>query len=118
MMAVEWNTASVVAMAIVSVGSAISGSAALVIRHTLRATFATVGQVGSLSMRLTDVEKRLEQMPTHQDIAGLGTRLGAVEQGVAVARAEIGGVRDGVSRVEHMMGLLIKAGLDKEKVGQ
>jgi hypothetical protein len=112
---IDWTTLSTTAIAAVTVGSVVVGVATRMIRHTLRASFATIGQVNLVVERLDAVERRLEQMPNSQSITGFGVRLGGVEQNIAVARETISGVKEGLARVEHMMGLLLEAELRKEE---
>jgi hypothetical protein len=112
---IDWGTVSTAVIAVVTAGGTIGGVAVGMIRHSLRASFATLGQFNTLSERVLTVEQQIRQMPNHQDIAVLGARLGDVERGVAVAREAIVGVKEGLSRVEHMMGLLLQAQLDNEK---
>jgi|ERR1700724_1911558 hypothetical protein len=112
---IDWMTVSTAAMAAVTVGGVVIGVAQRMIRHTLRASFATIDQVVMVAGRLDAVERRIEQMPNSQSIQGFGVRLGGVEQNVAVARETISGVKEGLSRVEHMMGLLLEAELRKEE---
>lgn len=90
------------------------GVATRMIRHTLQARFATIASVNAVVDRLETIERRMEQMPNASSIAAFGARLGGVEQNIAVAAANIAGTKEGLSRVEHMMGLLLEAELRKE----
>jgi hypothetical protein len=64
---------------------------------------------------MAGMEKRLRDTPTHEDVRALGTRLAAVEAASATVSAEIRGVREGVSRVERDLYLLIQHELGKGK---
>jgi hypothetical protein len=112
---IEWGVVSTVGIGLVTVGGSMGGGAVFMVRHFLRASFATIDQLGAVLERLEKLERGISHMPSHLDIQSLGSRLGDVERGVAVAREAIDGVKAGMGRVEHMMGLLIEAGLDKEK---
>ncbi len=113
-MTIDWGTVSTAAIAVVTVGGVVAGIAQKMIRHALRGSFATIDQIGEVLGRLEKLERRFEQVPSSQSLAEFGVRLGGVEQGIAVARETIAGVREGLSRVEHMMGLLLESELRKE----
>jgi hypothetical protein len=111
---IDWGTISTAAIAAVTVGSAVIAVATRMIRHTLRSSFATIPQLQAAVDRLEIIERRIERMPDASSMAAFGARLGGVEQSVAVAGATIIGVKEGLSRVEHMMGLLLESELRKE----
>lgn len=115
MKGIDWATISMVAMAVVAVGGVVTGVARAAIRHTLRLTFASVADLKDLSQRLAQVEQRIAAIPSHQDIAALRQQLTGLERTVAVTDEAVRGIRDGLGRVEHMMGLLVQAELEKEK---
>jgi hypothetical protein len=101
--------------AIVTVAGAAIGLVVWLLRARLQGDFASRSDVAQLGERLDDVDARLSRMPTHLDVQQINARLGAVEAGFAAIAARVDGVREGVTRVERDLGLLIQHELGKGK---
>ncbi len=69
----------------------------------------------ALTSRIEGLEKKIVGMPTQEDMRELFRRLGHVESGVAVSTASLQANTAATARVEHMVDLLVKHQLDKEK---
>lgn len=111
MNAVDWTQLA----AIAGVMTFFSGVGLFILRSSLAGVFAERKALEALIARVTVVEQRVAQGPTGDDMRELYRRMGAVEVGVASAASGIEGVKSGVGRVEHMMGLLLQNELTKEK---
>lgn len=93
----------------------ISGVALAVLRERFGRIFVTqkrhdelVAQIAGLSDQIQAVDRRTAALPNHRDISAMLHRAEAAEKGVAVLEAKLDGVRDGMSRVEKMLDLLVR----------
>ena len=107
----EWTQIA----AICAVLAAVGGIGLLIIRSSLGAVFAERKALETVSARIGEVEKQLAGAPTGEDMRGLYDRMRLVEVGVAQAGTAIGGVSDGMKRVENMLSLLVQNELEKGK---
>ena len=64
--------------------------------------------------RLRHIETELARTVKHDEIGQLFDRLRKVETGVAVSNQALEDVAKGVSRLEHQMGLILQAQLNRE----
>ena len=85
------------------------------VRWQLAGTFATSGDISSLSTRLREVERQMDTVPTHADLRAVGERLGATERGLAVVAAEVKGAREAVERNAVDTRLILQHMMDKPK---
>jgi hypothetical protein len=85
------------------------------VRWQLAGDFAKSSDIASLSTRLREVERQMDTVPTHADLRAVNDRLGATERGVAVATAEIKGVREAVDRQSVDLRLIVTHMMDKPK---
>lgn len=91
------------------------GGAALgLVRLNMRGAFVSLAAHHRLEERMADVEQRLSQLPTQQDLNAVGARMGAVEKAVGVVDAKLDGMAAGVRRAEHMLDLLLDSALKGE----
>ena len=66
----------------------------------------------SAAALLQDWDRRVANMPQHGDLRLLVERLATVERVCDVTRAEVGGVKDAMARVERTTNLLLAQQLD------
>lgn len=85
----------------------LGGSLIAWLRFRLAGDFARSGDVSALAARVTAMEQRLAQMPNHEDLRQLQSRVGDVERAVAVVAEKISGVAEIMKRVEHQTQLLV-----------
>lgn len=85
------------------------------LRARLQGDFASRGDVVQLGERMDTIDARLRSVPTHADVQQINARLMTVESGFAAIGARVDGVREGVSRVERDLGLLLQHELNKGK---
>ncbi len=92
------------------------------IRGALRREFVTVAAHeelsvghGKLDARVSDVERRIEAMPTRQDVKDLTNRLSAVEAGISGVSASVRGIDSNLTQLAHDVRLLIENGLREAK---
>jgi hypothetical protein len=78
------------------------------VKYRLAGDFASKSDIADMSRRMEGVEAQMRQAPTHADITRLSERLSVVEKGVAVGNAELGGIRDGMARIERDLSLLVQ----------
>ncbi|WP_439596475.1 hypothetical protein [Falsiroseomonas sp.] len=76
------------------------------VRTQLSPDFAKKADITALGARIEAVEAQMRGVPSHTDMRLLSDRISAVESGVAVVRAEMGGVAAGVQRVESHLRLV------------
>lgn len=76
------------------------------IRWKLAGDFAAKSDVTALATRMSAMEQRLTQMPSHDDLRALQARVGGLETQVAVVGEKVSGVKDVVVRVEHQLHLV------------
>jgi hypothetical protein len=88
-----------------AVGASFAG---LALQAYLSRRFATLDRVAATEAALGRMTKRIEGVPAHEDFADMQRRMGLVEVAVGEVRSDIRGVRDGMNRVEHMVGLLVQ----------
>jgi hypothetical protein len=88
-----------------AVGASFAG---LALQAWLSRRFASLEQVEAAEEELGRIAKRIEGVPAHEDFADMQRRMGMVEVAVGEVRSDIRGVRDGMNRVEHMVGLLVQ----------
>jgi hypothetical protein len=99
--------------AIVALAGTLAGFIVWLLRARLQGDFASRGDVTALGERMDAIEARLATVPTHHDVQQINHRLSVVESGVAGLGARVDGVREGVSRVERDLGLLLQHELGK-----
>ncbi len=107
--------------AALAVASVIGGAVVWAIRASIRGMFVPAQQhhalaerVGVVSERVSAVEQKLLAAPGHNDFQSLSIRLNAVEMQQGVMQATLKGVSDGVSRVEHILDMLVQHTIRKE----
>ena len=93
----------------------VSGLATLLLRAAMSRDFARRGDVADLSGRLERVELAVRGVPTHGDIRAVTDRVASVEAQVAVASAQIGGMREDVRAVQHDLRLLLTHMMGREQ---
>lgn len=76
------------------------------LRFKLAGDFAKASDVTALSGRLTAMEQRLTQMPSHDDLRALQSRVGGLEREVAVVGEKVSGLGQIMVRVEHQVNLV------------
>jgi len=99
--------------AVVFGGGAVLG----LVRLNMRGAFTSLSAHSKLEQRVDAMEDRMQRGPNQQDLNAMSIRLADVERGVGVMGATLGGVRDAMTRVEHMTDLLLKSSLQGEKRG-
>jgi hypothetical protein len=91
---------------IVAVGVALGGLLLAFLRFKLAGDFAKAADLVVLSGRLTAMEQRLTQMPSHDDLRALQGRVGGLETQVAVVGEKLTGLSQIMVRVEHQVNLV------------
>lgn len=86
--------------------SVIGGALIAWVKVQLTPDFAKKADIEGLSSRIKDVERQMQGVPSHADMARLSERISAVERGVDVVGAEMRGVAAAVNRVEADMRLI------------
>lgn len=80
--------------------------------------FASIDEVHALRTELAALKRDIQGMPRQADIVDVQHRLGVVEVGLGEMRGDIHGVRDGIGRVEHLLGLMVQAHLRDAQNGE
>ncbi len=104
--AATWTAISEVVGAVVVAGGILLG----VLRASLGRSFVTHAEHQALGKQLVAAETRFD---VRSDAAE--KRIGALETGAAGLQATLQGVKESVSRVEHMTTLLVEHQLSQEK---
>jgi hypothetical protein len=94
--------------ALLTSATIMSGIVIAWVKYRLAGDFASKSDIADMSRRMEGVEVQMRQSPTHADMAKLSDRLSVVERGVAVGNAELGGIRDGMARIERDLNLLVQ----------
>lgn len=102
---------------LLSAAGVIGGVVITWIRVRLSGDFAGKADISSLSGKINELEGKLSSMPTHEDVRRLGDRLSVLETGVASVGGEVRAMRDGISRVERDLNILLQHELSKQRPG-
>lgn len=94
--------------ALLTSATIMSGIVIAWVKYRLAGDFASKADIADMSRRMEGVEAQMRQSPTHADMSKLSERLSIVERGVAVGNAELGGLRDGMARIERDLNLLVQ----------
>lgn len=94
--------------ALLTSATIMSGIVITWVKYRLAGDFASKADIADMSRRMEGVEAQMRNAPTHADITKLSERLSIVERGVAVGNAELGGIRDGMARIERDLNLLVQ----------
>lgn len=81
----------------------------------LSGDFASKADITALGAKIGHLEAKIGAVPSLEDVRRLGDRLSAMENGVATVGAEVRGMRDGISRVERDLHLLLTHELNRQK---
>lgn len=84
-----------------------SGMVIAWVKWRLAGDFASKSDIVSIGDRVRAMEATLATMPSQADVDGLADRMRAVEREVSGTGAEVRGLRDGMSRIEHDVRLLV-----------
>jgi predicted nucleic acid-binding Zn-ribbon protein len=95
-------------VALLTSATIMSGIVIAWVKYRLAGDFASKSDITDMSRRMEGIETQMRQSPTHADMAKLSERLSTVERGVAVGNAELGGLRDGMARIERDLNLLVQ----------
>lgn len=114
-MSVEFGWRDVAAL--IAAATVIGGLVIAWVKWRLSGDFASKGDIAGLSDRIKHVESTLIEVPKHEDLRRLGDRLTGVETNVAAMGADLRGVRDGISRMERDVHLLLQHELRKTEGG-
>jgi hypothetical protein len=110
MAGINWGAVSAIAGLVVM----LAGFVVWLLRARFAGDFASRADVAGLRQSVDSIERRLGDTPTHEDVRGLVQRLTAVEAASGIVSAEVRAVREGVSRVERDLHLLIQHELGKQ----
>ncbi len=91
---------------IVGVMTLLGGLLLAFLRFKLAGDFAKAADVAALTGRLTAMEQRLTQMPSHDDLRAIQHRVGGLEREVAVVGEKVSGLNQIMVRVEHQVNLV------------
>ena len=94
--------------ALLTSAAIMSGIVIAWVKYHLAGDFASKADIADMSRRMEGVEAQMRLAPSHADIIRLSERLSVVEKGVAVGNAELGGIRDGMARIERDLNLLVQ----------
>lgn len=104
------------AVLLLSASSVIGGMVIAWAKWRLSGDFAGKSDIAALGGKISELEAKLNAVPTHDDVRRMGERLSALEIGVTSVGAEVRGMREGISRVERDLHLLLQHELNKQKV--
>jgi hypothetical protein len=90
----------------IAVCVAVGGALLAFLRFKLAGDFAKASDVSALNVRLSAMETRLTQMPSHDDLRALQNRVGGLEREVAVVGEKVSGLNQIMVRVEHQVNLV------------
>jgi hypothetical protein len=110
MEAVNWSEV----LAIFTLLSGVAGIIFMLLRTRLSTIFVTRHEHAELVERVNDMDERVAKLPSHADIGALTEKVSTVSRDVAVVGATVDGASRSISRVEHMMDMLMKNQLDRE----
>lgn len=88
------------------VGALLSGTLIAFVQWKLGSFFAKASDVAAMGGRLSAMEQRLSQMPSHDDLRALQHRVGGMEREVAVVGEKVSGLNQIMVRVEHQVNLV------------
>lgn len=93
---------------VLALGAAVSVGGMFIawVKTQISPDFAKKSDIEALGTRVKEVERQMQGVPSHGDMARLSERISAVERGVDVVAADIRGVSAGMSRVEADMRLI------------
>ncbi|WP_431281645.1 DUF2730 family protein [Humitalea sp. 24SJ18S-53] len=91
----------------VAVAVALGGLLLAFLRFKLAGDFAPRADLVLVQGRISIVETRLAQVPSHDDLRGLQARVAGLETGVAVVGEKVNSLGDIMRRVEHQTNLLV-----------
>lgn len=103
----SWRELATLLITMLTAAGLIGGMVIAWVKRNLSGDFAKSSDIAALSLRVQQVERQMEGMPTHSDLRELNTRLASTESGVAVANAEIRGVREAVDRQSGELRLVL-----------
>jgi hypothetical protein len=108
--AINWSDV----VAIFTLLTGLAGAIFMVLRTRLSGVFVTRHEHEELVDRVNGIDERLAKLPSHQDITALADKVATVSREVAVVGETVNGASRSISRVEHMMDMLIKQQLERE----
>lgn len=91
---------------IIGVMTLLGGLLLAFLRFKLAGDFAKAADLVLLNGRIAAMEQRLTQMPSHDDLRLLQTRVGGLETQVAVVGEKVTGLGAIMVRVEHQVNLV------------
>jgi hypothetical protein len=116
--------------AVLGVLGALFGAVLWLIRagSQIKTDFASRSELDEIDARLTEVEGKIGNIPTHADLQRVAERVGGVEQQIGALLAQLRSLSDMVTlhanhasqqmqRVERQVGILLQHELDKERRG-
>ncbi len=107
---VNWPAVGVIS----GVLSGTAGAIFMLLRTRFSTIFISRHEHQELVKRVEEIDERVSKAPSYEDIAKLADKLAGLSREVAVVGESVGGVRASVSRVEHMMDMLVKQQLERE----
>lgn len=96
-------------------GVTIGGIVIAWVRWQLSGAFGSRDDITALAARISNMEAKLANVPTHDDVRQLGQRIGAVEREISVVAADVRGIREGNGRIEHAIRTLYEHELAKAR---
>lgn len=97
-----------------ALGGILSTLLYLVLRARLANDFVTRTEHNDAMARLKKTEEAIEAMPSREDMAALRTQISVVSERVAVVNANLDGVKNGVTRIERHLDLMMQSQLERE----
>jgi len=94
--------------ALLAAGGVIGGIVIAWVRWQLAGTFVGKADISGISQRLEEMERQMRTAPTDSDLHQLSGRLAAVESGVAVTGAQLTGVKEGITRIERDLSMVVQ----------
>ena len=84
----------------------LSGALIAFVQWKLGSFFAKAADLAGIAGRVSAMEQRLSQMPSHEDLRALQHRVGGLEREVAVVGEKVSGLGQIMVRVEHQVNLV------------
>lgn len=103
------------ALALLTIATVSGGLVIAWVKWRLSGDFAGRADIAAMNERLDTMDAKLRTVPTHDDVRRLSERLSHMEANVASIGADVRGLRDGISRVERDLHLLVQHELNKSK---
>jgi hypothetical protein len=108
---INWGTVSAITMVVAALGSI----GMVVLRAQLSHYFVTRSEFGEIETRLSAAERRVGEMPGHDDLRSILDRLAQGAGRFDTLAARMDGIKNAVDRTEVQVNMLFRAQLEREE---